>query len=208
MMDLGNFLASCDHLRLAILHKLIQTLAVVTFLMNQETDTSYSRRKNADLWKCGPIFDKMMDGRNNNDHINGLDKHDEIQPEKYSQIFHTQMTVESNKSQTNSQHQPKKYFRTLSETNVGYRPVSNTAKLKRVLSATELRTRLVGCPKGLLIATEPPKSGETYRRRSNTDVAAILREKKDRSLNYELLSDSVKEEINWQQVNWYILSSN
>ncbi len=96
MMDLGNFLASCDHLRLAILHKLIQTLAVVTFLMNQETDTSYSRRKNADLWKCGPIFDKMMDGRNNNDHINGLDKHDEIQPEKYSQIFHTQMTVESN----------------------------------------------------------------------------------------------------------------
>ena len=149
----------------------------------------------------------MMDGRNNNDHINGLDKHDEIQPEKYSQIFHTQMTVESNKSQTNSQHQPKKYFRTLSETNVGYRPVSNTAKLKRVLSATELRTRLAGCPKGLLIATEPPKSGETYRRRSNTDVAAILREKKDRSLNYELLSDSVKEEINWQQVNWYILSS-
>ena len=43
------------------------------------------------------------------------------------------------------------------------------SRLKRAFSANEFKTRLT-CPKGLLISTEAPKSGEFYRRRSNTDV--------------------------------------
>lgn len=63
----------------------------------------------------------------------------------------------------------RQYLRVLSEPSIGFRPIASSA-LKRVVSTTELRTRLV-CPKGLLIATEPPKSGGIYRRRSNTDVS-------------------------------------
>ena len=144
----------------------------------------------------------MTDRRNNNARA---DKQDEIRPETSSQIFHSEIKVRSTRQippETNTKHELKKYSRTLSETNVGYRPVSNTAKLKRVFSETEIRTRLAGCPKGLLITTEPPKSGETYRRRSNTDVKGILR-MKDRSLNDESLKDiSVyQDKIDWKQVN-------
>jgi hypothetical protein len=130
--------------------------------------------------------------------MNGLDKQDEIRAE----INTTETTADSDilAPESNRQHQVKKYSRTLSETNVGYRPVSNNAKLKRVLSATELKTRLAGCPKGLLITTEPPKSGETYRRRSNTDVRAIIRIK-EKSLYDESHSDIYQEKIHWKQVN-------
>jgi hypothetical protein len=130
--------------------------------------------------------------------MNGLDKQDEIRAE----INTTETTADSDilAPESNTQHQLKRYSRTLSETNVGYRPVSNNAKLKRVLSATELKTRLAGCPKGLLITTEPPKSGETYRRRSNTDVKAIIRIK-EKSLYDESHSDIYQETIHWKQVN-------
>ena len=140
----------------------------------------------------------MMNRRNNNVHMNGLDKQDEIRAE----INTTETTADSDilAPESNTQHQLKRYSRTLSETNVGYRPVSNNAKLKRVLSATELKTRLAGCPKGLLITTEPPKSGETYRRRSNTDVKAIIRIK-EKSLYDESHSDIYQETIHWKQVN-------
>lgn len=193
---MASFSDSCDYF-----HWRVYTLEL-HLLMNERTD---SRRKTAGFFKRGPVFGKMMDDRNNNAHYGlGIDKQEEIRPDTNSQIFHTETTVDNtnqNLPQSNSQHQKKKYSRTLSETNVGYRAVSSTAKLKRVLSATELRTRLAGCPKGLLIATEPPKSGESYRRRSNTDVKAVLG-KKHRSKNDETLSDGLyQENTNFQQVN-------
>lgn len=144
--------------------------------MNKRTAGSYSRRGNVDMCKIRTVCDKMIN-TNNNAYIRlGYDKQDEILSGKKTQIYHCALrpgdsAIGENPPQTSSQHQIKRYSRTLSETNVHCITAGN-AKLTRVMSTTELRTRLAGCPKGLLIATEPPKSGETYRRKSNADTKA------------------------------------
>lgn len=134
-----------------------------------------------------------------------INKHDEIRPENTSHIFHTETAVNNTSTiipQSNSQRQLKRYYRTQSETNLSHQTRGNTGKLQRALSATELRTRLAGCPQGLLITTEPPKSGETYRRRSNTDVRTVLAKKNLRaSSNEHLVQDELfHKNINLQQV--------
>ena len=148
----------------------------------------------------------MMNSRNNPaQDMSTMNKQDEIRPENTSHIFQTD-TPEDKTSrilhQSNSQRQLKRYYRTQSETNVSYQARGNTARLQRALSATELRTRLAGCPQGLLITTEPPKSGETYRRRSNTDVKAIPAKKNlPPSSNDHLVQEgSYQKNNNLQQV--------
>ncbi|XP_028409087.1 uncharacterized protein LOC114531670 [Dendronephthya gigantea] len=135
-------------------------------------------RKNAEFWRYGEVSDKLMDKQN------------EIQQEKNSQVFETDVenSVEilHKLPETNPQQRLKRYCQTLSETNVSHRPIANTAKLKRVSSATDLRTRLAGCPKGLLITTEPPKSGESYRQRSITEVKTVLKKVDHHHLKQEV----------------------
>ena len=135
--------------------------------MNERKNERGSRRKNAQFWTYGPVLDSMMINEENNnvEYVSERDKHDKIQ-DNNSHKFQTETPLD----QSSNSRRPLKYFRTQSESNVSYQPTGNMAKLKRALSSTDLKTRLAGCPKGLLIATEPPKSGQTYRRRSNTDI--------------------------------------
>ena len=150
--------------------------------MSEQCEARCSGRKNG-IWRKSGSVSNMTDDRNNRaQDVSTANKQDEIGPEKLSHIFQAATTVDYSGRiipQNNSQHQLKKYSRTQSESNVSLQERSGTAKLQRqrALSATELRTRLAGCPQGLLIATEPPTSGETYRRRSNTDVKTVLGKK-------------------------------
>lgn len=176
--------------------------------MNEQCEARSSGRKNG-IWRKTEAVSNMTDSRNNSaQDVSTTNKQDEIGPEKLSDIFQAATTVDYSGRiipQNNSQHQLKGYSRTQSESNVSLQARSNTAKLQRALSATELRTRLAGCPQGLLIATEPPTSGETYRRRSNTDVKTILGKKNltASSSEHHLVRDGLyHKNINSQQVTW------
>ena len=173
--------------------------------MSEQCEARRSARKNGIWRKSGPVSN-MTDSRNNSvQDVSTANKQDEIGPGKLSDIFQTAATVDYSGRiipQNNSQRQLKRYSRTQSESNVSLQSRSDTAKLQRAFSATELRTRLAGCPQGLLIATEPPTSGEAYRRRSNTDVKTTPGKKNLTASSSEHRLGLYHKNINSQQVTW------
>ena len=174
-------------------------------LMEERNQEASRSRKKGGFWKCGVVSDKLMD------------KQSEIQQKGSSDVFETDVhnsnEILHKLPQDNSKQRIKKYCRAFSETNVSRRPIANTAKLKRVLSASELRTSLAGCPKGLLITTEPPKSGESYRQRSHTEAKTALRKADCHYLKQEVgdivyrKGQNLEEVIQLRWCWWYLVKA-
>ena len=151
--------------------------------MASEAIVGVNLRKEDDYWKCLPNFGYPV-GHKAINMQQGNIKNDDEQMGKMTELTCPRDDDAVGKSfpegsagnnptlKTGSLAKSRKYHRVLLETSVGFKHSGGSSTgLKRATSVTERRTHLL-CPKGLLIATEPPKSGATYRRRSNTDVAA------------------------------------
>lgn len=151
--------------------------------MRSEAIAGVNLRKKDDYWKCLPNFGHPVGHKAMNIQQGNI-KSDNEQIREMTELTCPRDDDAVGKSlpeglagnnptlKTGRLAKSRKYHRVLSETCVGFKHLGGSSTgLKRTTSVTERSTRLL-CPKGLLIATEPPKSGDTYRRRSNTDIAA------------------------------------